>query len=245
MGQLTALLLSRDPEAQRMISSVLGKVGVYTETYPGPAPGLRALKTRKYEGVIVDCDDLDCGLDTLAMLRDQAFTKTTIVFALVNGMTSMHEAFGLGANFVLEKPLVNDRVMRCFRAAQGLMVGERRRYYRHEADFPVYFDFPKHFSNAMATVRDISMGGMLVRTSLAMMPEMEGKFRFTLPDVKSALNGTCQVVWKSGDSVGLRFVEMSASQTFVLEKWLAEKFADGHPRVAPLIPDAPNPTRVQ
>jgi CheY-like chemotaxis protein len=244
MGQLTALLLSRDPEAQRMISSVLGKVGVYTETFPGPAPGLRALKTKKYEGVIVDCDDLDCGIDMLAMLRDQAFTKTTIVFALVNGMTSMHDAFGLGANFVLEKPLVNERVMRCFRAAQGLMVGERRRYYRHEADFPVYFDFPKHFADAPATLCDISMGGMLVRTSLALMPEMEGKFRFTLPDVKSALNGTCQVVWKSGECVGLRFVEMSRNQNQALENWLADRFAETHTNIAPLIPDAPDPARI-
>ena len=244
MGQLTALLLSRDPEAQRMISSVLGKVGVFTETYPGPAPGLRALKTKKYEGVIVDCDDLDCGVDMLAMLRDQAFTKTTIVFALVNGMTSMHDAFGLGANFVLEKPLMNDRVMRCFRAAQGLMVGERRRYYRHEADFPVYFDFPKHSANATATLRDISMGGMLVHTSLALVPEMEGKFRFTLPDVNAALNGSCQVVWKSGDSVGLRFTEISRSQNLILENWLADKFAEKHSSVAPLIPDAPDPSRV-
>jgi DNA-binding response OmpR family regulator len=81
MGHLTALLLSRDPEAQRMIQGVLGKVGISTETCPGPAPGLRALKSKKYEGVIVDCDDLDCGVDMLAMLRDEKFTKTTIVFA--------------------------------------------------------------------------------------------------------------------------------------------------------------------
>ena len=209
MGQLTALLLSRDPEAQRMISSVLGKVGIYAETCPGPAPGLRALKAKKYEGVIVDCDDLDCGIDLLAMLRDEKFTKTTIVFALVNGTTSMHDAFGLGANFVLEKPLVNDRVLRCFRAAQGLMVGERRRYFRYEVEFPVYLDFPKVITNATATVRDISLGGVQVQSSLALLPEMEGTFRLTLPEVQAPVSGTCQVVWKAGDSVGLRFVDIS------------------------------------
>lgn len=239
MGQLTALLLSRDPEAQRMISGVLGKVGIYTETCPGPAPGLRALKSKKYEGVIVDCDDLDCGIDLLAMLRDEKFTKTTIVFAVVNGRTSMHDAFGLGANFVLEKPLVNDRVMRCFRAAQGLMIGERRRYFRYDTNIPVDFDFPK-IIHASAMIRDISLGGIQVRSSLNLLPEMEGSFRFTLPDSLSPISGTCQVVWKSGDAVGLRFVDMSKNQINTLEDWLSRRFDELHPTVTPIIPDIPD-----
>jgi CheY-like chemotaxis protein len=241
MGQLTALLLSRDPEAQRMISGVLGKVGIYTETCPSPAPGLRALKSRKYEGVIVDCDDIDCGIDLLAMLRDEKFTKTTIVFAVVNGRTSMHDAFGMGANFVLEKPLANDRVLRCFRAAQGLMIGERRRYFRYETNIPVSFDFPKVLANASATICDISLGGIQVRSSLAFTPEMEGSFRFTLPETQAPVSGTCEVVWKSGDSVGIRFVDLSRTQTDALEHWLAEKFNELHPTVTPIIPDVPDP----
>jgi CheY-like chemotaxis protein len=241
MGQLTALLLSRDPEAQRMISGVLGKVGIYTETCPSPAPGLRALKSKKYEGVIVDCDDLDCGNDLLAMLRDEKFTKTTIVFAVVNGRTSMHDAFGMGANFVLEKPLVNDRVLRCFRAAQGLMIGERRRYFRYETNFPVYFDFPKVVTNASATVRDLSLGGIQVRSSLALLPEMQGTFRLTLPESQAPISGSCEVVWKSSDNIGIRFVDISRTQTASLEKWLARKFDELHPTVTPIIPDVPDP----
>lgn len=242
MGQLTALLLSRDPEAQRMVSSVLGKVGVETETCPGPASGLRALKSKKYEGVVVDCDDLDCGTDLLAMLRNERFTRTTIVFALVNG-TSMHDAFELGANFVLEKPLVHDRVMRCFRAAQGLMIGERRRYFRYEVDIPACLDFPKHFDGAVATVRDLSLGGFQIHTSLALTPAMSGSFRFTLPDGE-LISGSCQTIWKLGDSVGMRFVEISRKEHLALEKWLSKRFDELNPTVAPIIPDVPDRTLV-
>ena len=244
MGQLTALLLSRDPEAQRMISGVLGKVGIQTETCFGPAPGLRALKTRKYEGVIVDCDDLDCGLDLLGMLRDEKFTKTTIVFALINGTTSMHDAFGLGANFVLEKPLMNDRVMRCFRAAQGLMIGERRRYFRYEVDMPVNLVFPKLFGNATARVHDVSLGGMMIRTTLGLTPTSEGTFSLALPGSSRVVSGSCHVVWKSGDSVGLNFTEISRPSYAELERWLSERFAEVHGTVDPIIPDAPDPILV-
>ncbi len=239
MGQLTALLLSPDPDAQRTISNILGKVGVYTETHSGPAPGLRALKAKKYEGVIVDCDDLDCGTDLLAMLRDEKFTKTTIVFALVHGTTSMHDAFGLGANFVLEKPLINERVYRCFRAAQGLMVGERRRYFRYQVDFPAYLDFAKQLSNAVVTARDLSLGGMQVQTTLALVPEMSGTFRMTLPDGEP-INGDCQVAWKTGDCVGVRFTEISRTQQLKLEKWLSKRFDELHPNISPIIPDVPD-----
>jgi CheY-like chemotaxis protein len=242
MGQLTALLLSRDPEAQRMLSSVLRKVGVETETFHGPAPGLRALKSKKYEGIIVDCDDLDCGTDMLAMLRNEHFTRTTIVFALVHGITSMHDAFELGANFVLEKPLVHDRVMRCFRAAQGLMLGERRRYFRYEVDFSIYLDFPG-FKDAVATVRDLSLGGIQVHTNLALAPEMVGNFRFMLPDGEP-VSGACNVVWKLGDSVGIRFGEIPHKYRMSLEKWLAKRFDELHPLVTPIIPDVPDKSLV-
>jgi ActR/RegA family two-component response regulator len=240
MGQLTALLLSRDPETQRTITGVLGKVGIFTETCPGPAPGIRALKSKKYEGVIVDCDDLDCGVDMLTMLRDEKYTKTTIVFALVNGTTSMNEAFGMGANFVLEKPLANDRVMRCFRAAQGLMVGERRRYFRCDVDFPVIVDFPKRFANVTARARDLSQGGMMIQTPLALIPDMEGTFQLNLPGKQALVSGSCQVVWKSGESAGLRFLEIPQTQCTALEKWLSGKFAQQHPIVSPIISDVPD-----
>lgn len=156
----------------------------------------------------------------------------------------MHDAFGMGANFVLEKPLANDRVLRCFRAAQGLMIGERRRYFRFDTNFPAYLDFPKRFPDAKVTVRDISLGGMLVRTSLGLTPELEGSFRFTLPDSHSTVSGSCQVVWRSVDSAGLRFAEISRAQYLTLENWLAEKFEESHSKVKPIIPDAPEPRLV-
>ena len=37
----------------------------------------------------------------------------------------------MGANFVLDKPISLDRATRSVRAAQGLIMRERRRYHRH------------------------------------------------------------------------------------------------------------------
>lgn len=241
MNELTALVLSRDNDAQAMLRRVLGKVGIKSELCGRPAAGLRLLKSRKYEGVIVDCDDMDCGVDLLALLRDEKFTRTTIVFALVNGRTSMADAFGMGANFVLEKPLALERVQRCFRAAQGLMIGERRRYFRLPVDIPIYLDFPKHFSNAMATVRDVSQGGMLISTPLLLKSEMQGNFRFALPNENFNIEGSCDVVWRADERAGLRFTEMSRICQRRLEKWLHQRFTEMFPHVVPLIADMAEP----
>lgn len=220
-----------------MLRRVLAKVGIKADICGRPAAGLRLLKSNKYEGVIIDCDDMDCGLDLLALLRDEKFTRTTIVFALVNGKTSMSDAFDLGANFVLEKPLVLEKVVRCFRAAQGLMVGERRRYYRHPVEMPVYLEFAKAFPNAMATIRDISQGGMLLRTSLALRSEMEGNFRFAIPEANISVDGECTIVWKSEDRVGVRFTKMQSGIQRKLEQWLNQRFSEMFPHIVPIIAD--------
>ena len=181
--ELNALLLSTDPAVHTLMQRVLANVGIRTELSVTPAAGLRLLKSKKFEGIIVDCDDIDCGGDLLGILRGEGFTRNAIVFAIVNGSTSMSDAFGMGANFVLEKPLSAERANRCFKAACGLMVGERRRYYRHGIDIPIYLDFPK-FSNVTAHMQDLSQGGTMLQCSLALELDMQGTFRFTLPETR-------------------------------------------------------------
>src|SRR5512146_3447459 len=181
--ELTALLLSTDAAAQSVLRRVLGNVGIRTEVCNAPAAGLRALKSKKFEGIIVDCDDIDCGPDLLSILRGEGYTKNAIVFAIVHGATTMSDAFGMGANFVLEKPLTVERASRCFKAACGLMIGELRRYYRHSITVPVYLDFPD-CSPITAQMRDLSQGGAMLNCPTSLELDMQGTFRFTLPETR-------------------------------------------------------------
>lgn len=234
--ELNALLLSTDHRAQVLLQRVLGNVGIRTEVCHAPAAGLRLLKSKKFEGIIVDCDDIDCGADLLAILRGEGFTRNAIVFAIVHGSTSMSDAFGMGANFVLEKPLNVERATRCFRAAQGLMVGERRRYYRHNIDVPVYLDFP-NFTNVMAHMQDLSAGGTMIHCSLGVELDTFGTFRFTLPETRANITGACQVAWKSDERLGLRFINLSRSTQAALEMWLNWKFTERFPNAVPTLED--------
>src|SRR5260370_24516284 len=67
----------------------------------------------------------------LRELRQGRSNKSCIAFAIVHGRTTVQQAFEMGANFVLDKPISLERATRSVRAAQGLIMRERRRYQRH------------------------------------------------------------------------------------------------------------------
>jgi ActR/RegA family two-component response regulator len=242
--ELTALLLSTDAGAHTMLRRVLGNVGIRTEVCTAPAAGLRMLRSRKFEGIIVDCDDIDCGSDLLSVLRGEGYTKNVIVFAIVHGLTTMSDAFSMGANFVLEKPLNVERAARCFKAACGLMVGERRRYYRHNVSIPVYLDFP-NYSEITAQMRDLSQGGAMLDSTRNLELDMQGTFRFTLPETRANITGACEIAWKRDDRIGLRFNSISKSTQAALEMWLNWKFQERFPNAVPALEETSNSVTVQ
>lgn len=242
--ELTALLLSTDAHAHTMLRRVLANVGIRTELCTAPAAGLRMLKSKKFEGIIVDCDDIDCGPDLLSILRSEGYTKKAIVFAIVHGATSMSDAFSMGANFVLEKPLNVERTSRCFKAACGLMVGERRRYYRHSITVPVYLDFP-NCSPMTAQMRDLSQGGAMLDCPAKLELDMQGTFSFTLPETRANITGACEVAWKREDRIGMRFHNISKSTQAALEMWLNWKFQERFPNAVPTLDETSNSVTVQ
>jgi len=139
---------------------------------------------------------------------------------MIGGVTSAREAFDQGANFVLDKPLSPDRVQRSFRAAHGLMLRERRRYFRHEVDFPVTLDFDG--SVVRATVNNLSEGGLAVFSQRELPKTGNVRLSFTLPGTKIAIDGRGEVAWHTGDRAGIRILFMPETAKTSLSTWLAQ-----------------------
>ena len=125
-------------------------------------PGNDLLAKRKFDAVIIDCDDLQNGFDLLESLRQTQSNAKSVSFAVVNGKTTTQQAFQSGANFVLQKPLTLLHASRCFNAALNFMVRERRRYFRHPVDMPLRISLP-HNQEMTATATNVSEGGMAIR----------------------------------------------------------------------------------
>ena len=115
---LECIAITRDQQSVDILRHALEQLSTTLEVCRGLNSGQDVLQSQKYDGVIVDCDDLRGGLSLLQELRRTASNKTSVSFAMLNG-SSTKTAFEMGANFVLQKPLVPITTLRCFSAALG------------------------------------------------------------------------------------------------------------------------------
>ncbi len=176
------------------------------------------LNTGHYEGILIDADDVPGAMALQLELRQDRRCRTTVLFSVINGRTSVQSAFGMGATFVLEKPLTLDRAMRCFKAAYGIIVGERRRYYRHRVETLV--DFESGGKKYVANAVDVSSGGMCVETPVTVPMESRVTVQLTLPDSNTKFTAICDVVWSGGSRIGLQFNQVGRKDRETLAKWL-------------------------
>lgn len=229
---LQSLLVSRDAQLVGVLRPTLEKLSIEMEVCRGAKSGNEILLSEKFDGVIVDCDDLQGGLEVLQNLRSGTSNKNSVAFAVLNGQTTTHRAFELGANFVLQKPISPLNAMRCFSAAVGFMARERRRYFRQPVNLPVTAMFGKN-QEFKATASNLSEGGMAISYKGKLPKAGISKISFTLPNGNVLMEPKAEIAWADGSGhAGIRFMDMPASNREQLEAWLSEQFehADRHSR---------------
>src|SRR5438270_3439261 len=156
---MNSLILSRDADAISLLRRVLGDNGIAIEACTGSEQFTEIVAARKFDAVFVDCDDVAGAGETLRQMRAVPSNRKTIGFAIVNGVTTLQQAFEMGANFVLDKPLGAERLLRSLKAAQGLMAHERRRYYRHPVATTVHIKLAAEEYENLGTTVNLSEGG--------------------------------------------------------------------------------------
>jgi DNA-binding response OmpR family regulator len=226
---LDSLLISRDATLLGVLRPALEKISVNLQVCAGGQPGNELLAKRKFDAVIIDCDDLKNGFDLLRMLRQTQSNAKSVSFAVVNGKTTTQQAFQSGANFVLQKPLTLMHASRCFNAALNFMEREQRRYFRHPVDMPVRISLPQD-QEMTATATDVSEGGMAIRILGKLAKDLRGQITFTLPEANISLELKCEVAWADGTGrAGIRFIEVPQSSQYQLEKWLSDRLEEETP----------------
>jgi DNA-binding response OmpR family regulator len=220
---LESLLLSRDAEVFRVLRPMLEKLSIEVEICQEAKKASEILISDKFDAVIVDCDDLPGGVEVLEGLRATPSNQNSVTFAIVNGKkTTTQQAFGMGVNFVLHKPLTALNANRCFNAALNFMLRERRRYFRQVAKMPVKISLGER--ELQATSTNISEGGIALLVHQALPKNATPRLQFTLPASRLFMDVEAEIAWadlKGG--VGLRFLNLPASSEELLEKWLNDQ----------------------
>ncbi|MGA7475194.1 MAG: response regulator [Candidatus Sulfotelmatobacter sp.] len=220
---LESLLLSRDAEVFRVLRPTLEKFSIEVEICQEAKKASEILISEKFDAIIVDCDDLPGGVEVLEGLRTTSSNKNSVTFAIVNGKkTTTQEAFGMGVNFVLHKPLSVLNTSRCLNAALNFMLRERRRYFRHPIKMPARLVLDG--KELQGTSTNISEGGIALLLHHALPKNATPQLQFTLPGTSVALELETEVAWADLKGyVGLRFLNVPPGSRELLERWLNDQ----------------------
>lgn len=215
---LDCLVLSRDPDVVRVLRPAMEKLSIHVQL-PSEGSGHQMLLSQKYDGVVIDCDDLEDGLGMLRELRKAPSNHSSVAFAVVHRATSATQAFNLGANFVLQKPIEPVNAARCFSAAIGLMTRERRRYFRVPVDMPVTLIFSEG-EQVKSRATNLSEGGMAADLPAKFRSSIK-KVQFTLPGTNNSVETRAELAWADGSGRGgIKFLELAQISREHLERWL-------------------------
>jgi DNA-binding response OmpR family regulator len=226
---LDSLLLSQDPELVRVLRPTLEKLSIDVEICHEARAAADILISEKFDAVIVDCDDLTGGLGVLQGLRSTPSNKNSVTFAILNGKrTTTQEAFGMGANFVLQKPISVLNASRCFHAALNFMIRERRRYFRHPVKMLVRILLGDKVVKATST--NISESGIALMVHEALPKGAKLHLQFVLPETQSKLDLEAEVVWADVKGrAGLRFCNVPKPVQQQLDTWLNNRLEEELP----------------
>jgi len=218
--ELRSLLLSQDQEMIDVVQRALLDLGIGVEVYSTADWAREDLTDSKFDAVIVDCD-VSGAPNLLQTVRRSPSNGRALTFAIVNGDDGLHNAFELGANLALRKPISVDRARSSLRAAYGLIMQERRRYFRHPVDIAVRVS-PNERTQFVANSMNVSEGGMAIRCHDDLQLNSLVHVVFLLPGEKTELDARATVVWKDPRGhYGIRFEQLSIINRQRLNDWLA------------------------
>ena len=231
---LEALVVSRDPNTLRVLRSTLTKLDVMVEQCTGPEAACEIMAAKKFDAIIIDCDDMPGGREMLQQVRQERSNKSSVTFAILNGATDVRTVFQMGAGFVLQKPITITSALRSFHAAYGLMHRERRRYFRLPVDIPVKLNFANGRELAVRAC-NLSEGGMAIQAAVA-LPSDAYRVQFSLPGTDVTLSPKAELAWTDASGKGgVRFLELTLNAREQLETWIMQKMEEREPRLQPAL----------
>jgi CheY-like chemotaxis protein len=223
---LHAFILTRDREVFTTLLPILQAATLKVEGCFSPGEALAKLQKNKYDAILIDCASVPDAGDVLEALRNGRSNKRAIAFAITEDPDESRRAFKAGANFVIEHPLTAERVTRSLRAAHGLIVRERRRYFRTPLDTPIAVQHGQ--SSHRWNITDVSEGGLsaVVPMDLSTLPKGQLNISFKMPHSVMPIEGKAEIMWSRTGRVGLRFTTLTPQSRAELDRTMAKRFED-------------------
>jgi len=124
------LIVSNNAVAIGQIKDSLQRFALFPEQCPKLSLALERLNRAKFEAVVIDLQLGSQAEVVLQAVRQAPSNKYAVVFTVSDNRADASGAFRAGSTFVLLRPLSRGLINLSFKAAYGLIVREKRRYFR-------------------------------------------------------------------------------------------------------------------
>jgi CheY-like chemotaxis protein len=223
------LLASDDPVTIQQFSHALEELSISPDVCREVPTAIGLLNRRKFDAVIVD---LQLG-EQAGLILDEARLSPSnqkAVTFVISDNEAEGTAFRKKSEFVFERPLSAKSISSMLRPAYGLILRERRRYFRCPVSTPVAI-----LRRAKPEVRcnsvNISEGGMALSTIVPLSQGEEVHVQFTLPGYEVPFLADSTICWLKTGHIGLRFVSLSQEHKSELQGWLSRKLEEMLPEI--------------
>jgi ActR/RegA family two-component response regulator len=223
------LLVCNDAVTVKQLGESMQQLAMTPEVCAELPTALSLLIQRKFDAVVLD---LQLGSDANAILekiRVSPWNRTAVLLTISNSDAETAGAFKAGSNFVLRRPLSLTAIDRSLKVAYGLIVRERRRYFRCPVEIPAKICRPAMPEIQGQTV-NISEGGIAIASSVALEPDVKVQVQFTLPGLESQFAVESTICWRKETYLGLQFRSLSSDQTSALQEWLSRRLEESLPQ---------------
>jgi c-di-GMP-binding flagellar brake protein YcgR len=236
---LCALVVCPDQDSASLLMLILAEMGMAAEHTPSISRGLELLDSQRFDAIVLDYRADRSSEEFLARLRQSAKNRASMLIAVVDGEFNARPVFGLGANFVLYRPLSSERTRISLRAARGLMRRERRRTPRTPVSSTANVAYPGA-PERNTVLTDLSEGGTSIHMPNRIPPACKVYFEFELPGQQQLVRLSGEVAWQDASGrTGIRFLDVPQSSRRLIQTWLQQNNA--HPATGlPAQPPASN-----
>jgi DNA-binding response OmpR family regulator len=223
-----ALLVLTDDSTAERLRQILAEFQVESEYCSESHVANEKLAERRYDAVIVDLEDQSAAASILEQVRQSQISKNAVTISLLDDKSLVRRAFGMGANFILYKPIAEEPARASLRAAIALLKRERRRSFRVPVQLPVTLSW--HGAPEVEGIMlDLSENGMDVLSAQPLQQSQALHVHFSLPDL-SQIGATGQVAWaNSNGQAGVEFVDFPDGQKQIVQDWLSANAPEGPP----------------
>src|ERR1019366_7811038 len=219
-----ALLVSADPVTIQQFSHALQEFSISPDVCQEATGAVRLLNRRKFDAVIVD---LQLG-EQCALILDEVHlsssNRTAVTFAISGsdaGCTAVREK----SEFVFERRLSTQSIRNTLKPAYGLILRERRRYFRCPISIPVFI-LRRTMPEVCCHSLNISEGGMAVSTFVPLNTGECVQVQFTLPGHEVPFSAESTICWWKTGHLGVRFMSLSQEHKSELQGWLSRKLEE-------------------